>query len=133
MKAASSLRKISVRKKPVIARPMVDQAQVAKLSERDSLRVVDLLENPPVCIGHNAFKRGPMRPYACGDVHIEGGKVNRERASIFSFRKVDNALLSHHQPLCERSFTDRPKTRLVIRMVCDQRNAFGEVSKLIGA
>ena len=47
MKAASSLRKISVRKKPVIARPMVDQAQVAKLSERDSLRVVDLLENPP--------------------------------------------------------------------------------------
>ncbi len=47
MKAANSLRKISARKQPVVARTVVDQAQGVKLSERDSLRVLDLLENLP--------------------------------------------------------------------------------------
>ena len=46
MNAANSPQKVSARNKQV-ARPVVDQAQIAKLSERDSLRVLDLLENPP--------------------------------------------------------------------------------------
>ena len=48
MKAASSPQKISARKKQVVARPVVDQAQLVKLSERDSLRVLELLKNTPV-------------------------------------------------------------------------------------
>lgn len=47
MKAANSPQKVSARNKQVVARPVVDQAQSVKLSERDSLRVLDLLENPP--------------------------------------------------------------------------------------
>ena len=47
MKAANSPRKVSARNKQVVARSAVDQAQGVKLSERDSLRVLDLLENPP--------------------------------------------------------------------------------------
>ena len=47
MKAANSPPKISACKNQVVARPVVDQAQLVKLSERDSLRVLDLLENPP--------------------------------------------------------------------------------------
>ena len=47
MNAANSPQKTSARKKPVVARTVVDQAQVVKLSERDSLRVLELLENPP--------------------------------------------------------------------------------------
>ncbi len=47
MKAANSPQKVSARNKQVVARPVVDQAQIVKLSERDSLRVLDLLENPP--------------------------------------------------------------------------------------
>ena len=47
MKAASSPQTISARKRTVIVRRVIDQAQVVKLSERDSLRVMELLENPP--------------------------------------------------------------------------------------
>ena len=47
MKAASSPLKTSARNKQVVARPVVHEAQVVKLSERDSLRVLELLKNPP--------------------------------------------------------------------------------------
>ena len=47
MNAARSAQKISARKMQVIVRPAVDQAKVVSLSERDSLRALDLLENPP--------------------------------------------------------------------------------------
>ena len=47
MKAARSPQKISARNELVVARPIVDQAQGVNLSERDSLRVLGLLENPP--------------------------------------------------------------------------------------
>ena len=47
MNAANNLRKVSARKKPVTVRTAVDQTPVVKLSERDSLRALDLLENPP--------------------------------------------------------------------------------------
>jgi uncharacterized protein (DUF1778 family) len=47
MKAASCLQKISARNEPVVARPAVDEAHVVNLSERDSLRALDLLANPP--------------------------------------------------------------------------------------
>ena len=47
MKAANSLQKIIAPKKQGDDRTVVDQAQVVKLSERDSLRVLELLENPP--------------------------------------------------------------------------------------
>ena len=47
MNAANNLRKVSARKKPVTVRIAVDQTPVVKLSERDSLRSLDLLENPP--------------------------------------------------------------------------------------
>lgn len=47
MKAANSQPKIIARKKQGDARTVVDQAQVMKLSERDSLRVLELLKNPP--------------------------------------------------------------------------------------
>ena len=47
MKAATSEQKIIARKKQGDARTVVDQAQVLKLSERDSLRVLELLKNPP--------------------------------------------------------------------------------------
>jgi hypothetical protein len=56
--------------------------------------------------------------------------VNPERASIFSFRKIDQALLLHRTLLGERSFADRPKTRLIIRVVYDLRNLVGGVSNL---
>ena len=51
MKAANSLQKIIARKKQGDARTVVDQAQVLKLSERDSLRVLELLKNPPAPSG----------------------------------------------------------------------------------
>ena len=47
MKAANSPQKVSARNKRVVARPVVDQVQIVKLSERDVLRVLDLLKNPP--------------------------------------------------------------------------------------
>ena len=51
MKAANSQPKIIARKKQGDARTVVDQAQVLKLSERDSLRVLELLKNPPAPSG----------------------------------------------------------------------------------
>jgi uncharacterized protein (DUF1778 family) len=51
VKAANSPQKFSARKKQVVARPVVDQAQFVKLSERDSLRVLELLRNPPAASG----------------------------------------------------------------------------------
>lgn len=61
MKAASSQQRISARKKPVFARTVVDQAQGVKLSDRDSLRVRELLENPP---GPTARLMAPARKVA---------------------------------------------------------------------
>ena len=48
MNAANNLRKVSARKKLVTVRTAVDQMPVVKLFERDSLRSLNLLENPPV-------------------------------------------------------------------------------------
>ena len=47
MKAANSPQKTAARNEPVAARPAVDQAKRVSLAERDSLRALELLENPP--------------------------------------------------------------------------------------